>query len=225
MSDQAETPVWKLAAADAAHPLHQATWLLFSEAFNVTYAAQKLAAQKAAVIDYCCTILECLELGQTSSFGSGFAPANAARLLGHWQVTAAIPLLIALLEDTADADDWGNVVDEAAQEALKQMGSAAVEPMLALANEYADSKMMLISVADVLSGTGKGDPRALAFLKRYFEQAQDDLDIDAAALYLLECSNEEGIAFIEAQMRTRRYSKHARETLTEYLKDAREGKL
>lgn len=96
MTDE-KIPLWKQAVKDSKHSLHQATWLLFRESFNPKFADRQLAAKKDEVIEYMFLILDTDDLYLESAFGSGNAPINVCKLLGRWQIIAAIPRLMQII--------------------------------------------------------------------------------------------------------------------------------
>jgi len=213
-------PIWRQALHDEQHPLNRAAWHLFSPSMNAAYSAQTLAAQKDEVIALINLILDADELYDVDSLGKGVAPVNAVTLLGEWQVVEAIPRLIFFFE----TEDIDSAVYEAALTSLEKMGTAAVEPLLELAARQIDPDDNVI-VASILSIAGKGDPRALEFIKKVFDQQTTEHAILFMAESLLAVDSEAGIPYIEDKIRRRRYTKEARNRLEKYIRDTRAGKM
>jgi hypothetical protein len=215
-----DEPIWRQAIRDEQHPLHRAAWQLFSPSFNVRYSAETLAPQKDEVVAFANMILDTPELYEDSSLGSGSAPLNAAELLGEWQVTATIQRLV----QTIEAGDVDSDLFEVATMALHRMGTSVVEPLLDVARRATDDEVPFV-VAEILSEAGKGDPRALDFLKKMFDEQHEYYDILDIAESLLACNPQAGISFIENRLQHRPYDKELRRTLQSYLKEAREGEF
>jgi hypothetical protein len=212
-----ETPIWRQALKDEQHPLHRAAWILFSEKFNPQYADRALAEQKAQVIEFIYQILDNEELYLATALGKGFAPINSVQLLGHWQITEAIPHLLRIIED----DDWEAIVTGKAATALGQMGSAVFEPLLEF-DERTEKKQENM-VAGVLADACKDDPRAYDYLRRLFEKKTNELDIAYMAENLLVCDPKQAIPFLEERLRQRKYSKDLKLRLEKYLASAKSG--
>ncbi|MBI5668011.1 MAG: hypothetical protein HZC41_08365 [Chloroflexi bacterium] len=213
-----EMPIWRQAIHDSQHPLHRAAWLLFSEHFNVDYAAQVLESQKDTVLDFIYLILDTDDLYQVESLGSGFAPINAVHLLGKWQVVEAIPRLLQIVAQ----EDWEAVVTGQACRALEDMGAAAIEPLLEFA---AASPNQRVTVASILGAAGKGDARAYAFIKAVFEEQTNDMDIEYVAEHLLTCDSQQAIPYLEDGLRQGKIKKSVRRRLESYIQQARDGQF
>lgn len=211
-------PVWKEASKDNQHPLHQATWLLFAEKFNAKYADKQLAAKKDEIIEYMYLILDTEELYYNESFGSGYAPAHCATLLGHWQVTDAIPRLMKIIiEDDPDDLAWNN-----ATLAMENMGPAAIEPVL---EAYERRNIDPMRASSLLARAGKGDERCYNFIQTTFEKLKDEWDIIFEAENLLSCDEQKAIAYLEKWLKTAKHPKELRERIARYVQDAKDGKF
>ncbi len=221
-SESNEQPVWKVAAKDSSHPLHEATWTLFREKFNVKRSAARLESQKDQVVDYMMQIIATPELAYDESFGEGYAPINSVKLLGYWQVTQAIPQLIELLEDDLDAL---NVIWEVILYALANMGEAAIEPMFAYLERNPDDSY---TVSAILCKTRHKDERVWTLLCKEFENAdpKNHYNVDIHAIHLLEYDIDQAITYLEEQLAKRgRYTGKSRKTLEKYLDEARRGEF
>lgn len=211
-------PVWKQAAKDNQHPLHKATWLLFAEKFNVKFVAKQLADKKEETIEYIYLILDTDELYYEESFGSGYAPIHACKLLGHWQVTEAIPHLLRILIDY-DFDDAEMVWDRAVS-ALETMGEVVVEPLIeAIENQ----KIKLNEVTFTLAKAGEGDERCFTLIQQEFEKTKDKWEISFLAEALLVCDADKATPYLQDCLQNFKYSKDIREVLRDYIEDAKEG--
>lgn len=209
-------PVWKQAAKDSQHPLHKATWLLFAEKFNPKFASQQLADKKEETIEYIYLILDTDELYYEESFGSGYAPANSARLLGQWQVTEAIPRLMKLIiEEDEDAIVWNG-----AMLAMENMGQAAIEPIF---NALESGDIESFTAVSILADAGRGDTRTYEFLRTEFEKQKDEWDIRFLAEFLLSCDAEKAIPYLEERLKKVKYPEELRAILESYIQDAKEG--
>jgi HEAT repeat protein len=215
-----ELPIWRQAIQDEQHPLHRVAWMLFSPSLNAPYAAQALADQREAVLDFINTILDTEDLYLDSSLGRGAAPVNAILLLGEWQVTESVPRLIGIIKE----GDQESAAYDATLTALGKMGEAAVEPLLEFGEQTNDPEAR-ITVASILGEAGKGNIRAFEFIRRVFEKQKDDMDITYLAEHLLAWDAEAGSAYLEAWMKNHRVSKWTRDRLNKLLADARAGKF
>lgn len=218
--EQPEQPVWKIAAKDSSHPLHEATWTLFREKFNVKRSAARLEPQKQQVIDYMMQIITTPGLENDDSFGEGYAPINSVKLLGYWQVTDAIPHLVKIVENDPEAM---TIIYSAAAIALGNMGEAAVEPMFAF---YERNPYEVFAVASILGEAGRKNDRVYAFILEQFEavdpKERDDVDVYSSCL--LGCDKERAIPYLQELLAKRNhFSKDAREVVKEYIKMAQDG--
>ena len=215
-----EQPVWKVAAKDSSHPLHEATWTLFRKRFNVKRSAARLEPQKQQVIDYMMQIITTPELEKTDSFGGGYASINSVRLLGYWQVTDAIAHLVRIMEDDPKAI---TLIYGAASIALSNMGDAAIEPMFAFYERNPDEAF---TTASILGKAARKNDRVYAFILEQFEEVDPKKpnDVDTYSRCLLECDKEQAIPYLEGLLARRNYfSKDARRIVKEYIEIAHEG--
>ena len=203
------------ALRDSQHPLHQATWLLFGKQLNVKTADRLLADRKAEVIPFCLAILNTEALYDEASLGSGSAPINAVALLGHWQITAAIPALFRIL----DEEDDDTIVYDHALSALGQMDAAVVDILLERIAHEKDNWQQ-VTYATILGEAGQGDSRAYDVIRAIFDRQRKPLDIELMASNLLTCDLKAGTAYLQSKLKTRRYSRELRATLEGIIEDA-----
>lgn len=221
MTTNNQDATWRIAAKDDQHPLHKATWALFSDRMKVKATARRLQEQKSEVITYATTILRTPELHELEAFGSGNGPINSVRLLGYWQVTEAIPDLIDVLIDDIDEMDVLEIAD-AAITALSNMGQAAVEPMLTFGEQYPQAA---ITAASILGTAGRKDPRAFAFIQRTFEglDRDDRFDADFVSGCLLDCDKEQAVPYLQEMIKKGSFSKDARKAIQQNIDMVPEG--
>lgn len=213
------TPRWRQAINDSSHPLHQAAWILFSENINLNFADQRLSPIKADVIDFIYEILDTDELYNVSSLGSGNAPIHAVKLLGQWQVLEAVPRLLKILRE----EDWDAIVHDQAIIALEKMGAPVIDPLLAFAKEVDED--LQITVASILSGADKDDPRTFAFIKALFERQKDDMNTGYLGELALRCGEQAGIELVEARLRKGKLDKLTWQRLRKFVQDAKKGQF
>lgn len=202
MSD--EVPVWRQAVLDKAHPLHQAAWLLFSDGWSARLADRLPAEDRAKIIEFCYLLIDTEELYLERALGRGLAPANAIRLLGYWQVTDAIPRILDGMNEEADEG-----IFVASVQSLGTMGAAVVEPLLAYAATLRkDDLTTQVDVAEILSKTGRGDPRAFNYIRHVFETfAPTDPVLKFLAQCMVTCHRELAIPYLESCLKHSRYKR------------------
>lgn len=210
-------PIWRQAVKDSSHPLHQATWLLFSQTMTAKGAAKMLAPQQEQIIEYLFQILDTPELQLETSFGAGSAPVNAVELLGEWRVVEAIPRMLDILSE----DDWESSLHDRTIMALQNMGTAVIEPLKVFA---AENPTLEVTAASILGKVGKGDGQVFEWLTHVFKKQKEEIDVTYLAEILLSNNTPRAIEFLEDQLNRNKYSKGAFHQIQGYLKDAREGK-
>lgn len=216
MNDET-TPIWREAAKDPNHPLHEATWTLFREKMHLKRAAARLEPNKDTVIPYLLDILRNKDLRFREAIGDGYAPVNAAQLLGHWQVTEAIPDLWDIL---GDEEEETSLLWEAAIDALESMGPVIVDT----AGEFIEQNPdMADTAASILSVAASGDERAYELIRGVFEQSDSEnwATMDYVSESLLYCDREQAIPYLEERIKTTRYNKDVRERLKENIQQAK----
>jgi hypothetical protein len=223
--EQLEQPIWRLAIKDSSHPLHQATWLLFTENMNLQAALKLLTPQREKVIEYLLQIIDTDELYLEKAFGGGFAPAHAIALLGEWQVKEAVPRLLKILREGEEDENWETIAYQEAVQALEKMDSSICDELLKLAEEIPD-KGMQITVAGILGKVGKGDPKIYEWILNLFNKQEHEVDVEFVAGFLLDADAEAAAALIEERLKKGRYNtKRLKKILPEMIQDARKGIL
>lgn len=216
-------PIWKQAAKDPEHPLHNATWLLFSQKFNVKRAAKQLEAQKEAVIDYMLQILDEVDLQMPQSFGSGNAPVHSVELLGYWRVTDAIPRLIQILEDDPSID---YILTDKAISAIERMGAAAIDPLLDYIERNPEEKTV---TSLTLAHVGYKNERVYEYIQEYFETLPLNTgpfgDAITVAEALASCDSEKAVPYLRERLKTNRkkLTQDGRKRLENIISEAEGG--
>jgi hypothetical protein len=214
------TPIWKIAVRDEKHPLNRAVWMLFSETFNLKYAAAQLLPQQAEVLQLIDLILDTPELEMETSFGAGMAPINAVELLTEWKIKGKVALLLPILAEL-EADDvfWGAISRH-----ITGLGKDSVEPLLAFAEATDDDEMRSVC-ASFLGDCGIGDPRAFAFILNILDDSLKERNmLDAAfqAENLLTADTAAAIPELEARLK--QLDTATRKRIQKYIADAKAGK-
>ncbi len=208
------TAVWREALKDDSHPRYKLAWAIFPETMNVSRAARRLEADKDVHIPLLLEILETGDLYDEDSLGEGYAPIHAVDLLGEWRAVEAVPHLIRILAD----ETWEAVVYDCATQALRNIGPAALDAVLAFAETVEPDKH--ITVADILEAIGQGDERAYAWVEARLADMPDKDSLDFAFLVetLLSLDAERARPTVEALLRRGRFSKLVRQEITNSLR-------
>lgn len=214
-----EVPVWRQAINDENHPLHRAAWILFSKDMNPKYAQDVLAGQKADVITFCNQILDTDELYNSENLGGGDAPIHAVELLCAWKIEACIPRLIRILEE----EDWDTVIYGVTADAMAQLGTAIVDPLLKLAEDAPD-RVEASAIAGTLADAAPNDERVIKYVRKIFDSQKDEFEINYMAKNVLASDPKGGAAWLQERLRTRKYSKWVKQRIERYIDDAEAGK-
>ncbi|MCU0514515.1 MAG: hypothetical protein MUE40_18330 [Anaerolineae bacterium] len=218
-------PLWRQIIEDTQHPLHSATWELFSAKCSVKWLDRQPAALRPQIIELCWLLLDTEELYLEAALGSGYAPPNALELLAHWQVPGIVPRLITLLEEDYDADDGVSVVSDRIMATIEAMGAEVIEPLLALAQRQPSGSLLRETIGGLLAKPGRGDERVWQYLVSLFEQSRrDEMVLSFIAENLLTCDVARAILYLEAKVKQGKY-RVARERILAYLDDARAGRF
>ena len=212
-----DTPTYRLALKDSSHPFYEATWLIFAERMNTSYAAEKLAPQKEALIPYLFEIVDADDLRDESDLGQGYAPPHAITLLGEWEVTEAAPRLLEIFEN----EDHDTLIWSAAVRALEHMGPGMVDEMFALMDRLGEDSYD--TIAGILSKVGKGDSRVYDWLEARFLIQEDHWDVRWYAECLLACDHERATPLLEDRIKKRKYDANLREILQGYIEEYQEN--
>ena len=212
--------IWREALKDAQHPRNQAVWLLFSEGADPKSAARLLADHQAEVVPWLLEIVDTPSLYEEGSFGSGLAPANAVGVLGKWLVLEVVPCLLHILE----TEDQETLVYDHTVTALEDMGTGALEPLLAFA-EACNEDNLRVTLASILSQIGKGDERVYRWVLEVFNQQKHDHAVEFIAENLLAADAARAIPYLEACLQKRKYAQRTRAILQRRIEEARRGEL
>lgn len=212
--EQSETPTWRIALKDGGHPLHQAAWMLFKQGFNIKLADRLLKADKDIIIPFMYEILDEPELLNEDSLGEGHAPINSVRLIGHWQVTEAIPRLLHILDNT----EWEWVVHDSAIIALENLGEPVFDPLI----EYGDKQEDLdkkITVVAILGKAAKGTSRSEVFdwIMPVLWQAEDRWDLDILIDSILSIDRERALEVLAKLQREKVYPQVIRDMIKDRI--------
>lgn len=213
-------PVWRQAVRDEQHPLHRAAWILFGQSLNLNVVNQTLSAQKDDIVEFCHLILDTNELYKPSALGSGNAPLNAVKLLCHWKIEAAIPRLLRILtEETWDDGIYGTTAD-----AIASFGSSIVEPLLELAQRK-EAEQERAAIAGTLADAAPGDPRAIEFVRKVFDNSRQDFEIIYMAENVITSDPENGAKWLESRLHIRKFDAKTRKRIEKYIEDAKAGRF
>lgn len=196
-----DVPVWRAALNDSSHPMYSIAWDVFQERFNAERVAQKHAERRDEILPFLYAILDTDALYTEGSLGGGFAPINAVRLLGMWQVIEAIPRLLAYL----DEEDDDAIVKDRAAFALQQMPSEAIEPLLAYGQQ---DEARAMDAMFILTHVGKGDDRCFAFICSVFERMKQEFDIITVAECLAINNVEKAEAYLQERSKKGRFRRY-----------------
>ncbi len=213
MSDE-KIAIWREAIKDANHPRHKAAWVLFTESKRPEGIARLLEAQKDEIIPWLYEILDMEELYKDTSFGGGWAPINAIRLLGQWQVTDVLPRLLKIISD----EDDETIISGAAYAAVRNMPPSITDELLAFARELTGD--LRTSAAGLLADVAKDDARAYEWIKTVFLEQKEEWQIVYMAENLLVVYPAQATAFLKDWLKKSHLSKEARKRLEKYIADA-----
>ena len=214
MSDE-RINIWREAIKDPDHPRHKAAWVLFTESKRPEGIGRLLEGQKDTVIPWLYEILDIDDLYDASSFGNGWPPINAVRLLGQWQVTEALPRLLKIIAE----DDEEAKFSSAAAVAISNMPPAITDELLAYAREQKGE--LRTTIAGILADVAKDDARAYEWIKTVFLEQKNEWQIIYMAENLLVVDPAQATVFLEGWLKKTHVSKDARQRLEKYIADAR----
>ncbi|MCI0714664.1 MAG: hypothetical protein L0154_31205 [Chloroflexi bacterium] len=218
--------MWREALTDQKNDLYEAAWLLFTPGVSVETATERLKDKKDAVVELLKNVLDEDELYDEESYGDGNAPVKAIYLLGEWNVAAALPTLLEVLE----VSETNDKVREAVIVSLRNMGADIIDHVIAWGN---DNPEFSLEAADVLSSIGQGNEAAFAYISAWVEKEDDDLeyyidrlielDPDTAERFLDNFSTEDKENRKLFRSKAREAKKKARERAEQRLKAARQA--
>lgn len=195
MDDEA-LAIWRAAIKDSGHERHKVAWALFGGIMEGKALARLLEAQREQVIEWALPVLESEVLAEESALGSGYAPINAALLMGEWKVTAAVPALLKIIIDEDEPDD-PSLLWNAAVRALSVMPREVLPTMFALAQTVDEHQQMILAaiIADVCDGDA--DDAIFAWLIGLFEAQIALVRIEYMMEHLIEAADERAVAYLE----------------------------
>jgi hypothetical protein len=209
-----EQPIWRIALKDEQHPLHRATWILFSKNMKVEKATVKLEEKRDIVIPLILAILEDQSLEYESALGSGSAPINAIKLSGEWQVEEALPHFYRILVDEEHREDtsvmWDRVVHY-----LPRFGEVVVEKLLALIDQYPDVGYLFLSL---LGEAAPGNEQVFNMIQAAIEAIDGRAkfashDIDYMSNALLKCDRDKGLAYVQNVLQKRKLNTRSKNAI------------
>jgi hypothetical protein len=217
----ADHEVWRAALKDSAHERHKAAWAFFGGELEGSALAKLLDGQREAVTAWALELLQDEALALSGSFGDGFAPINAARLLGEWKVVDAFPHLLKIVLDK-DEDEDPSMLWDAAVSALSNMPPEMLPAFLETAQSVSeDQQVMLMSImADVCGG--KADDELFNWMCAVFERKHPDWELEFLVEQILHANPERGIPYVEAFIAKRRLSPRTLEIFKRRIQETRD---
>lgn len=213
MSDS--TPIWRQAIQDNTHPLHSITWSLFSPKFKTEKIAQTYANQQETLLPYLKQIMATEKLYEKGSLGSGYAPANAARLCFYWQGIDILSDLLRMLTGSK----MGMPVSEAAFDLLTQMPEEAIDPIIAYGHQCKDK---LLIAALLSTKLGQGHQKCFEFIRSGFEATREHEERVLYAQALIDNDVEQAEPYLKRMVHKKEYKSY-RELFQELIADYKLG--
>lgn len=213
MSDVIDT--WRAALKDESSPRYRAAWLLFVGEFDAAYAAKQLADVRDQVVEWLFEILDTPELYEANSLGKGKAAEHAAELLGEWQVDAALPRLMQILEET----ELDNPIHAAAGDGLAKMGDIVVDPLLDLDKRVAD-EIKHVTIASIIADAAPEDPRVFPHATALYRRLKSELALVFMTEQLVTKYPAKMIPLIEESLRKMKLSSAAQRRMQSALAEA-----
>jgi hypothetical protein len=217
----AEHDAWRAALKDSAHERHKAAWAFFGGELQGNALARLLEGQREAATAWALEILQDETLSVVGSLGDGFAPVNAARLLGEWKVIEALPHLLNIALDEDEADD-PSILWDAAVSALSNMPAEALPTLFEAAQKANDNQQITLMgiMADICAG--KADEALFNWMIKVFERKNDGWDLEYLAEHLLAADPQRGIPYLEGFVRRRRLSPRTDKIIKLRIQEARD---
>ncbi len=214
----ADHEIWRAALKDSAHERHKAAWAFFGGELRGHALARLLNGQREAATVWALEILQDDSLALSGSFGNGFAPINAARLLGEWKVTDAVPHLLRIVLDKDEAEDPSMLWD-ASINALSNMPPEVLPALFETAQGVDDEQQVtLLSVmADVCGGNA--DDALFGWMCMVFERKRADWELEYLAEHLLAAAPERGITYLEGIIARRKLHPKTVETIKKRIQE------
>lgn len=202
-----EQAIWRIALNDSTHPLNKAAWEIFRPKDISKKAADRLKPQQEDIVPFIYAILDEKSLEEETALGSGYAPSNAARLLGFWQIIDALPRLLSYYTDEYDMTE----LQDSAGFAIEKMPPEAIPTVIEFAKENPNR---IVTAAIFVGQIGKNEERAFEFIKEAFEKNHtDEYDIITLAEMLATCDVDKAEVYLREQTRSGRFKKYHQDFL------------
>jgi len=214
-----DLPEWRKALNDSSHPMNRIAWDLFREQFNVQKVAERHADRRDAIIPFLYLIIDTEELQYESAPGGGFAPINAVKLLGEWQVVAAVPRLLSIIQED---EDGAFILTNDARLALENMPPEAIDILLEYVQKdpYTDTE----DVLSILAIVGKGEDRVFDFICRTFEKiVREKGDVITAAEFIGVNNPKKATAYLEEQLKKGLFTEYQISYIRDFIKEVKAG--
>jgi hypothetical protein len=217
----ADHDVWRAALKDSAHERHKAAWAFFGGELRGNALAKLLDGQREAAAAWALELLQDEPLTLAGSFGDGFAPINAARLLGEWKVTDAVPHLLKIVLDADESEDPSMLWD-AAVSALSGMPPETLPALFEAAQGVDDEQQetLLSIMADVCGGSA--DEALFNWMIKVFERKRADWELEYLVEQILHANPERGIPYVEAFIAKRRLSPRTLDIFRRRIQETRD---
>lgn len=213
---------WRAALKDSAHERHKAAWAFFGGELRGNALARLLDGQRESATAWALELLQDEALAMSGSFGDGFAPINAARLLGEWKVTDALPYLLKIVLDADESED-PSILWDASVSALSNMPPETLPALFETAQRLddVDQQVTLLSImADVCGG--KADDALFNWMIKVFERKRADWEMEYLAEQLLTANPERAIRYLEGVIARRRLSPRTLDILKQRVQETRD---
>ena len=183
-------------------------------------ADQLLSRDKERAIQRCLDILHLPENQE------GQVPVNAIRLLHHWRVEKALPILWYIFEGGEGFIDVE--VYEEAMRALRDWGPETIDSILRTARRVEGfGNMYLPDVAVLMASNVSEQPRpdAYAWIKARFLKEDHEVALARLGWSLLRMGGEDAVALIEAHvLNDDKYSDKLKDQMRQDIQDFRKGR-
>lgn len=217
----AEHDEWRAALKDSAHERHKAAWAFFGGELRGNALARLLDGQREAATAWALELLQDEALAIDGSLGDGFAPINAARLLGEWKVTDAFPHLLKIVLDADESEDPSMLWD-ASVRALSEMPVEVLPALFEAAQRVdEDQQVTLLSImADVCGG--QADDALFDWMIKVFERKRSDWELEYLVEQLLQANPERAIPYVEGFITRRRLSPRTLDIFKRRIQETRD---
>ncbi|PJF44720.1 MAG: hypothetical protein CUN55_02450 [Phototrophicales bacterium] len=213
MAEELTIPTWRQALSERSHPLYEAAWVIF-KMHSVDFASELLEENKEAVISLIKEILESDELYINDGFGSGQAPVNAIRLIGHWKLEEFLPQLLEIIADTPEQRPaYG-----AALNAVANLGESVIDAVLAWVEE---DESLRPDAAKILQRVGLNNDKAFDAIQSWID-INDPQMVSTYTNYLISINPARAEYVIDDLSRNRDLDKGLRKQLKNKVNEARQ---